>query len=204
MSRSMEALGSGRLQTSQTLGGSGSRSGLAAGSKGSIQDLTGVGDGKAGRIGRSPLANVTQLTAAVSNSNLGKQGAKSKANIEEKDLSKENLAAGATDVAEPSAVEVVATASRQNLAPRQDRKVTNAFCVTLFCIEDRFAEMSSSLLKVCLRPDVLRSLTSPFKAAFQAYPNRDYCLLTLSTEAVEPPLLRMFTGVAHKLDWSPP
>ncbi|CAM9474951.1 unnamed protein product, partial [Discosporangium mesarthrocarpum] len=59
------------------------------------------------------------------------------------------------------------------------RLPSNAFAVTLFCIESCFESRAMDLLP----------------HAFQLYPGRDYCVLTVPSEGAESVLLRHFTPV---------
>jgi adenylate kinase len=61
---------------------------------------------------------------------------------------------------------------------------TNCFAITLFCVgDDAFERSSSSDLLV---------------AAFATFPSRDYCLLTLPTQAREPPCLAFFSRITAR------
>jgi hypothetical protein len=58
----------------------------------------------------------------------------------------------------------------------------NAFCITLFCVDSTFESRTVSFLR----------------AAFDVFPNRDYCLLTLPHSAPRTPLLEHFTLCAAR------
>ncbi|KAJ1565053.1 hypothetical protein HK096_004834 [Nowakowskiella sp. JEL0078] len=55
----------------------------------------------------------------------------------------------------------------------------NTFCISLFCIEDMFANQAQEFIK----------------AAFGLFPDRDYCVVTVPTTSPEIPLLRNFSLV---------
>ncbi|CAM9287103.1 unnamed protein product, partial [Choristocarpus tenellus] len=56
---------------------------------------------------------------------------------------------------------------------------SNAFAVTLFCLESHYESRAVDFLP----------------HAFQLYPGRDYCVLTVPSTGVESTLLRHFTPV---------
>ncbi|KAJ3173742.1 hypothetical protein HDU88_002831 [Geranomyces variabilis] len=106
----------------------------------------------------------------------------------------EEEAAGA-DTANPDVREDISTptvafeepqspivAPRETTAERNQRiveKRPNAFCVSLFSIAAPYASQAHQLVK----------------AAFSAFPDRDYCVVTTATVAAEIPLLRTFVPV---------
>lgn len=80
-------------------------------------------------------------------------------------------------VAEGTSEEAMSAAEGASLLP-------NAFCITLFCLEENFQ---------CRSRDFLQS-------AFELFEDRDYCILTLPYSAPESALLKDFTAVPMKLE----
>ncbi len=83
----------------------------------------------------------TKLTAAVSLTQLSKAESLQQVNITESDKTPRQ---GADGVTAQSAIEAVATT-------QGDKPLTvfeNAFCCTLFCIEERFADLSPEFITV--------------------------------------------------------
>ncbi|KAK9809259.1 hypothetical protein WJX72_012281 [[Myrmecia] bisecta] len=65
----------------------------------------------------------------------------------------------------------------QELASATESIEANAFAITMLCLDESLEHQAGELLH----------------AAFEAFPNKDYCLVTLPPESKEPPLLQQFT-----------
>lgn len=74
---------------------------------------------------------------------------------------------------------------QQRLEEAQEQD-TNAFVISLFCIDEKYESRSADFLT----------------KAFEAFPEKEYCLLTLPPSAQEPPLLKDFTIIPASPDGS--
>ena len=149
-------------------------------SKASIQDLSGSQP-----YVSSPLKkSVVKLTHGISQNSVRKDAGRDAAQIDETPTTTVDIPERGSHQALQNATDE----SKLDLVQRDDNKTINAFCVTLFCIDDRFEGMAAEFLKT----------------AFEMFPDREYCLLTLPTDVPESHLLQAFTRVPHKLDYCPP
>lgn len=111
----------------------------------SHQSLTG---GQQTSSARGPvILPDTKLTSGMSHHSMNRIASKELTKMSEADLTKISTEkmTGAT-----TAVEEAAAAGKVSNKLREDKQEVNAFCITLFCIEDRFEGMSAEFLRVSL------------------------------------------------------
>ena len=97
-------------------------------------------------------------------------------NTEETTENPEETEGTATEEEEVTAAPILEELSE----PIEEELVSIAFAVTLFCVDEIFESRSQDFLK----------------RAFETFPDREYCIVTLPHTASESPLLSRFTSVA--------